>query len=102
MSFEVHVTVAVVAAPVLSTSASGDVSLTPVASFQLGSTTTPATSVDAMATSSPTKSILIGLPETLAAVTLSTAVVVLVSEPLLPVMGKVKLPAGVLLAVVIV
>jgi hypothetical protein len=42
------------------------------------------------------------LPEPLVAVTFSTAVVVLVSEPLVPVMVKVELPIGVLLVVVIV
>jgi hypothetical protein len=100
MSFELHVTVAVVAAPVLSNNVSGDALLTPLASFQLASTTTPATSVDAMATSSPTKSILIGLPEPLVAVTSSTTEIVLLSEPLVPVMVKGKLPVGVLLVVV--
>jgi hypothetical protein len=101
-SFETHATVAVVAAPVLSSRTSGELLLTPVASFQLGSTTTPATSVDAIATSSPTKSILIGLPEPLIAVTLRVAAAVWVREPLVPVMVNVELPVGVLLAVVIV
>jgi hypothetical protein len=56
-----------------------------------------------MATSPPTKSILIAFPEPpLADVTLRVAVVVFVSEPLVPVMVKVELPVGVLLAVVIV
>ena len=46
---------------------------------------------------------LIALPEEpLAVVTLRTAVVVLVSEPLVPVMVRVELPMGVLFAVVIV
>jgi hypothetical protein len=50
-----------------------------------------------MGTSSPTKSILIALPEEpLAVVTMRTAVVVLVSEPLVPVMVRVELPMGVL------
>jgi hypothetical protein len=103
MSFELHVTVAVVAAPVSSIRASGEELLTPLASFQLGSGTTPAISVEAMATSSPTKSMLIALPEPpLADVTLRVAVVVFVSELLVPLIVKVELPVGVVLAVVIV
>src|SRR6202044_1367191 len=95
-------TVAVVAAPPALTRASGELLATPLASFQLGSATTPATSVDAITTSCPTKSILITFPEPVADATSRTAVVVLVSEPLVPVIVKVKLPVGVLLAVVIV
>jgi len=98
--FEFHVTVAVVAVPVEFTNARGEELLVPLASFQLGSVTIPATSVAAMATSSPTKSMLIALPDPLAAVTLRVAVVVLLSEPLVPVMVKVKLPVGVVLAAV--
>jgi hypothetical protein len=101
-SFELHVTVAVVAAPPALTRASGEVLTAPLASFQLGSATTPATSVEVIAMSSPTKSILITLLEPVADATSRTAVVVLVSEPLVPVMVKVKAPVGVLLSVVIV
>jgi hypothetical protein len=100
MLFELHVTVAVVAAPEALTRASGAVLATPLASFQLDSATTPATSVEAIDTSCPTKSMLITLPEPVADATSRMAVVVLVSEPLVPVMVKVKLPVGVLLAVV--
>jgi hypothetical protein len=53
-----------------------------------------------MGTSSPTKSILIAFPEELLPdVTMRTAVAVLVSEPLVPVMVRVELPMGVLEAV---
>src|ERR1700693_1378575 len=99
--FEVQTTVAVVAAPAALISVSGLALLPPLALFQLGSATTPATSVEAIATSWPTKSMLITLPEPpLTAVTLRIVVVVLVSEALVPVIVKVKLPGGVLLAVV--
>src|ERR1700691_3850119 len=88
---------AVVAVPVLLTSASGEELLAPLALFQFGSATTPATSVEAMGISWPTKSILIALPEEpLAVVTMRTAVVVVVSAPLVPVMARVELPIGVL------
>jgi hypothetical protein len=103
MSFELHVTVAVVAAPVSSIRVSGEELLTPLASFQLGSGTTPATSVGAMATSSPTKSTLMASPEPpLEDVTIRVAVVVFVSELPVPLIVRVELPVGVLLAVVIV
>lgn len=96
-------TVAVVAAPVSSIKASGEELLEPLASFQSGSGTTPATSVGAMATSSPTKSMLIALPEPpLEDVTIRVAVVVFVSELPVPLIVKVELPVDVLLAVVIV
>src|ERR1700693_3307104 len=99
--FEVQTTVAVVAAPAALISASGLALLPPLALFQLGFAITPATSVEAIATSWPTKSMLITLPEPpLTAVTLRIVVVVLVSEALVPVIVKVKLPGGVLLAVV--
>jgi hypothetical protein len=96
-------TVAVVAVPVSSTKASGKELLAPIASFQLGSGMTPATSVGAMETSSPTKLMLIAFPEPpLADVTLRIAEVVLVSELPVPLIVKVELPVGVVLAVVIV
>jgi len=102
-SFELHVTVADVAAPVSSIRASGEELLPPLASFQLGSGMTPATSVGAIATSSPTKSTPMALPEPpLEDITISVAVVVFVSELPVPLIVKVELPVGVLLAVVIV
>ena len=102
-SFELHVTVAVVAVPVSSTKGSGEALLTPLALFQFGSGTTPATSVEAMATSSPTKSMLMAFPEPpLEDVTLRVVEVVLVRELLVPLIVKVELPVGVVLAVVIV
>jgi len=56
-----------------------------------------------MGTSKPTKSMLMGLPEEpLADVTLRVVVAVLVSEPLVPLMVRVKLPVGVLVAVAMV
>jgi hypothetical protein len=56
-----------------------------------------------METSSPTKSMLIAFPvPPLADVTLRIAEVVLVSELLVPLIVKVELPVGVVLAVVIV
>ena len=56
-----------------------------------------------MATSSPTKSMLIALPEPpLEDVTIRVAVVVFVSELPVPLIVKVELPVDVLLAVVIV
>src|SRR5579875_538145 len=60
--FEVHDTVAVVAAPVSSTNASGAVLAAPLALFQFGSATTPATSADPIGTSPPTKSMLSTFP----------------------------------------
>src|ERR1700723_1698572 len=103
MSFELHVTVADVAAPVSSIRESGEELLTPLALFQLGSGMTPATSVVAIATSSPTKSMPMALPEPpLEDITIRVAVVVFVSELPAPLIVKVELPVGVLLAVAIV
>src|ERR1700683_4139266 len=83
------------------TKASGEELLAPLALFQFGSAITPATSVEAIGTSWPTKSMLIALPEEpLAVVTRRMERAVLVSEPLVPVMVRVELPMGVFDAVV--
>jgi hypothetical protein len=99
-----HVTVAVVAVPVLSTKESGELLTAPVASFQLLSGTTPACSALPIDVPNPTKSMLIALldpPEPPPdAVTLSGTVAVCVSVPLVPVIVSVTLPAGVLDVVV--
>jgi hypothetical protein len=74
---EFHDTVAVVAVPVSSTKASGEELLAPSALFQLVLATTPATSVLAIGTSVPTKSMLIVLLKPEADVdTMSVAVAV--------------------------
>jgi hypothetical protein len=84
--FEVQDTVAVVAAPVSSTNASGEVLLVPLALFQFGSATTPATSADPIATSPPTKFTLSTFPNVPPdEFTLKLTVAVCVSVPLVPV-----------------
>jgi hypothetical protein len=94
---EVHVTVAVVLAPVSSTKESGAELLAPLALFQLLLTTTPATSEGAIGTSPPTKSILIVLLKPDADVeTVKVTVAVCTSAPLVPVIVNVELPRVVL------
>lgn len=91
-SSEVQETVAPVELPLAFTRAIGLELLAPVASFQLLSATTPATSVEAIGTSVPTKSMLITPLDEPAVVTSRIAVVECVSEPLVPVMLSVELP----------
>ena len=95
---DVHVTLAVVAVPVSSTSTI-PLPLAPAASFQLDLETTPATSVDAMGTSVPTKSMLITSLELIGPVAPTTRL--LVAErlrlPLVPVIVRVDVPVGVVL-----
>src|SRR5579875_548185 len=98
--FEVHDTVAVVAAPVSSTNASGAVLAAPLALFQFGSATTPATSADPIGTSPPTKSMLSTFPVVPPdEATVKLTVAVCVSVPLVPVIVSVYVPAAVLLPV---
>jgi len=101
-SSEVQPTVAVVAAPVESTNARGEVLFAPVAWFQLLSATTPATSVGAIWVPRPTKSMLIAFSDTPELVRTRLAVAVCVNDPLVPVTIMVELPIGVLVLVVIV
>src|ERR1700724_3211119 len=99
----VQVAVAVVALPVSSTRPSGDTLLLPLALFQSDLKTTPADSELPISMPLPTKWMLMALgPEPLAVVMLSVTVAVCVSEPLVPVIVRMKLPEGVLDDVVIV
>src|ERR1700730_3671782 len=86
--FELQVTVAEVELPISSTRARGAELLAPLALFQLGLGTTPATSAGAMGTSWPTKSMLMTLLEEVEAlaVTLRVTVAEWTREPLVPVM----------------
>jgi hypothetical protein len=92
-----QLTVAVVAAPVSSTSPIADELLAPLATFQLLLATTPATSLAPIVVPVPTKSMLMVFPvDPLPVVTVSVTVALCVSDPLLPVIVNVALPAGVL------
>jgi len=99
--FAAHDTVALVALPVSSTNANGDELVAPLALFQFALDTTPAVSVAPIATSLPTKLMLIPFaPAPPEEVTPSVTVVLWVSIPLVAVMVSVELPTGVLPAVV--
>jgi hypothetical protein len=95
--------VVVVPVPVSSTKASGAVLTAPVALFQFDFGTNPATSDVPIATSVPTKSMLITFvddpPE---AITFNVTMAVCVRAPLVPVMVTVELPVDVLAVVVMV
>jgi hypothetical protein len=101
-SSEVHVRVAVVAAPVSSTNDSGELLLAPFAWFQLLAATTPATSVAPMEVPRPTKSMLMGLGNAAELVIFSVVVPEWVNVPLVPVTVIAGLPIGVLAVVVMV
>jgi hypothetical protein len=95
------VTVALVAVPALSTSASGVLRSAPIALFQFGCETTPAVSLDAIGVGLfPTKLMPIDAPAVGAAVTASVTVAVRVSDPLVPLIVSVDVPVGVLAEVV--
>ena len=74
--------------------------LPPVALFQKLEGTAPAVSVEAMATSPPTKSTLITGAAVVKGFTVKVTVAVCVIAPLVPVMVSVGLPEGVLMLVV--
>src|ERR1700693_5412582 len=90
---ELHVTVAAIAVPVPSTKANGVLLLAPIALFQFGCATTPATSPAPIGTSSPTKSTLSTPAERTSVVSVRFTVTVCVSPPLAPVIVSVELPA---------
>src|SRR6185369_331652 len=90
----VQVTLAPLAAPVSSTSASGVLRVAPAALFQFAFATTPALSAAPIAVPFPTK-LMLTAPTPLAAVTASAALAVRLSDPLVPVMVSVELPGGV-------
>jgi hypothetical protein len=96
--FVFHTAVAPVAVPDSSTNACPVAFDCPLALFQFAFATTPATSVLPMAVPCPTKSMLITpVP---AVVTTSVTVAVCVTLPLVPVIVKVDVPAGVVPVVV--
>jgi hypothetical protein len=99
-ALDAHVIVAAVAAPVSSFNASAVLRVAPVALFQFAFGTTPALSAAPIAVVFPTKSTLIALPLPVTAVTVNDTVVEWASEPLVPVIVRLDVPAGVFATVV--
>jgi len=91
--FELHATVAPVAAPVPSTNPIGALLLAPTALFQFPCATTPTTSPAPIGTSCPTKSIPITPGDPTVVVIVRFTVAVCATAPLVPVIVNVELPA---------